>query len=52
MKYRLKVRVTKKMWKTGLVVYNTHEEAQNRKDELKTFGIESIIVDEFGGLLN
>lgn len=51
MKYRLKVRVSKKVWKTGLVVYNTHEEATNRVNELKTFGIESIIVDEFGGQL-
>lgn len=51
MKYRLKVRVSKKMWKTGLVVYNTHEEAETRRKELKIHGIESIIVDEFGGQL-
>ncbi len=51
MKYRLKVKVSKKMWKTGLVVYNSYEEAMNRKNELKTFGIHSIIVDELGGSL-
>lgn len=51
MKYRLKVKVSKKMWKTGLVIYNSYEEAMDRKNELKTFGINSIIVDEFGGQL-
>ena len=51
MKYRLKVMVSKKMWKTGLVVYNSYEEAMNRKNELKAIGINSIIVDEFGGNL-
>lgn len=51
MKYRLKVKVSKKMWKTGLIIYNTYEEAMNRKNELKTFGISSIIVDELGGNL-
>lgn len=51
MKFRLKVKVTKRTWKTGINVYNTIEEAKNRQAELKMTGIESIIVDEFGGKL-
>ena len=50
-KFRLKVRVSKNDWRTGLVVYNTYEEAENRKKELRAHRIESIIVDEFGGYL-
>lgn len=51
MKYRLKVKMSKKSWKTGIVIYNSYEEAMNRKNELKTFGIDSIVVDEFGDKL-
>lgn len=51
MKFRLKVQVTKKMWKTGIKVYNTIEDAKVRQEELKLVGINSIIVDELGGKL-
>lgn len=51
MKFRLKVKVSKKMWKTGIMVYNTLEDARMRQAELKLVGIDSTIVDEFGGKL-
>lgn len=51
MKFRLKVKMTKRTWKLGIKVYNSVEEAEARKAELKAIGIESIIVDEFGGKL-
>ena len=50
MKFRLKVQVSKRKWKTGIVIYNTIGEAQARQSELKSVhGINSIIVDELGG---
>lgn len=52
MKYRLNVKVNKRMWKLGIVVYNTILEAQIRQEELRLVGITSKIVDEFGGKLN
>lgn len=52
MKFRLKVQVSKREWKTGIVVYDTFEEAQTRQKKLKSVhNINSIIVDEFGGQL-
>lgn len=51
MKYRLNVKVSKRMWKIGLPVYNTIEEAKERQAELRMVGIDSIIVDELGGKL-
>jgi hypothetical protein len=48
MKYRLRVKVSKRNWKTGLNVYDTMDQAKARQKELKVHGIESIIVDEFG----
>lgn len=51
MKFRLKVKMSKRNWKTGIVVYNTIDEAKERQTELKIVGIDSIIVDEFGGKL-
>ena len=35
MKFRLKVQVTKREWKTGIVVYDTLEEAKTRQKNLK-----------------
>lgn len=52
MKYRLNVKINKRMWKLGIVVYNTILEAQIRQEELRLVGITSKIVDEFGGKLN
>lgn len=52
MKYRLNVKVNKRMWKLGIVVYNTILEAQIRQEELRLIGITSKVVDEFGGKLN
>lgn len=50
MKCRLKVKVTKKRWKLGMVIYNSYDEAEVRQKELKDkCNIDSIIVDEFGG---
>ena len=50
MKYRLKVQMAKRKWKTGIVTYNTISEAEARQKELKSIhGINSIIVDELGG---
>lgn len=49
MKYRLKVKVTKKMWKLGIVEYDTYLDAQIRQEELRLVGIKSIIVDHLGG---
>lgn len=51
MKYRLNVKVNKRMWKLGIVVYNTILEAQIRQEELRLVGITSKVVDEFGGKL-
>lgn len=48
MKYRLKVRMSKRIWKLGIVVYNTIEEARMRQAEMKLVGIDSIIVNELG----
>lgn len=42
--YRLKVKVNKTKWKTGIRVYDTYEKALNRQDELKGIGIVSIII--------
>lgn len=51
MKFRLKVKATKKMWKLGLHVYDSYEDAAKRQNELKSHGIKSVIVDELGGKL-
>lgn len=52
MKYRLKVQISKRKWKTGIVVYNSLNEAQVRQKELKeVYNINSRIVDELGANL-
>lgn len=52
MKYRLKVQVSKRKWKLGMVVYNSYNEAEVRQNELRSMhGINSIIVDELGNKL-
>lgn len=49
MKCKLKIRISKRKWKTGIVVYNSYKDAKVRQDELKNMhNIESIIVDELG----
>lgn len=52
MKYRLNVKVNKRKWRLGIVIYDTFLEAQVRQKELRLVGITSKIVDEFGGKLN
>lgn len=53
MKFRLKVQVSKRKWKTGIVVYNSYNEAKARQEELKNnHNINSIIIDELGGKLS
>lgn len=49
MKYRLSVKVNRKSWKLGIIVYDTYLDAQVRQEELRLVGITSKIVDEFGG---
>ena len=46
MKYRLKVKYTKRTWKTGIQVYNTIEEANARVEELKKVGIISKVIED------
>lgn len=45
MKYRLKVKVKRNLWKNGIVIYDTYLEAQIRQEELRLKGITSKIVD-------
>lgn len=52
MKYRLRVKASKKKWATGLVVYDSYVKAKARQEELSKLGIVSVIVDEFGVKLN
>lgn len=42
--YRLKVKVTKRKWKIGIVDYDTYEKAEMRMLELKRIGIISVII--------
>lgn len=42
--YRLKVKVTKRKWKIGIVEYNSYEKAEKRMNELKEIGIVSTII--------
>ena len=42
--YRLKVKVSKRKWKMGIVDYDSFEKAEARMYELRKIGIESIIV--------
>ena len=51
MKFRLRVKTSKRSWKMGIRVYNSIEEAKNRKEELKAVNITSVIVDELGNKL-
>ena len=48
MKYRLKVKMSKRMWKLGINTYDTIEEARMRQAEMKLVGIDSVIVNELG----
>ena len=43
--YRLKVKVNKTRWMSGIITYNTYLEAQIRQEELKLVGIKSIIIN-------
>ena len=48
MKYRLKVKCSRRVWKLGINVYSTLEEANARVEELKKVGITAkAIVSEF-----
>ena len=49
--YRLKVKVTKKSWKLGIVLYDTYLDAQVRQEELRLKGIKSVITDNCGKII-
>lgn len=46
MKYRLKVKSTKTIWKIGINIYNTLEEANVRVKELEKIGITSKVIKD------
>ena len=49
--YRLKVKVNRKTWKLGIVLYDTYLDAQVRQEELRLKGIKSIITDNCGKII-
>ena len=49
--YRLKVKVTRKSWKLGIVLYDTYLDAKVRQEELRLKGIKSIITDSCGKII-
>ncbi len=46
--YRLKVKVNKTKWMTGIIEYNNYLNAQIRQEELRLAGIKSIIINSDG----
>lgn len=46
MKYRLKVKYTKRSWKLGINVYDTIEQANARVAELKRVGIAAKVIED------
>lgn len=46
MKFRLKVKYTKRSWKTGINVYDTIEQANARVEELKKVGITAKVIED------